>query len=220
MADDLARTIAALLARRGVSATTAQTGALTAYIGHLAKWNHTINLTSLDLAEGLESSLDRLVVEPCLAARTLRESAAELAGRGAIRLLDLGSGGGSPGVPLAIALETDTLVMVESKERKAAFLRDALRMLGWSGSSVIQGRTDDLWSGGISPRSMDVISVRALSMSPADWRGAASVLAPDGRVLWFRSAAQPADGTTPLTVERTANLDDVGSQVSLLKLQN
>src|SRR5260221_13458718 len=42
-------------------------------------------------------------------------------------LMDLGTGGGSPAIPLALALEARRLVMVESKSRKAAFLREAVR---------------------------------------------------------------------------------------------
>ena len=51
-------------------------------------------------------------------------------------LADLGSGGGSPAIPLALALRAPRLLMVESRSRKAAFLREAARMLELSADVV------------------------------------------------------------------------------------
>jgi 16S rRNA (guanine527-N7)-methyltransferase len=95
---------------------------LASYFELLQRWNEKINLTSLG---DTDESVDRLIMEPLAAARFLPRGG---------RLIDIGSGGGSPAIPLAIALRTSALTMVESRGRKAAFLREAVRTLGLTGS--------------------------------------------------------------------------------------
>ncbi len=90
---------------------------LVAYYALLEHWNRTINLTSL---RNVDDAIDRLLLEPLAAARYLPSQS---------QLLDIGSGGGSPAIPLAIGLGVTSLVMVESNSRKAAFLREAVREL-------------------------------------------------------------------------------------------
>src|SRR5687768_4798862 len=89
--------------------------ALLTYYDLLLKWNARINLTALTEPD---EAIDRLLLEPVAAARYLP---------GGARLVDLGSGGGSPAIPLALTLHSPRLVMVESRARKAAFLREAAR---------------------------------------------------------------------------------------------
>ena len=55
-------------------------------------------------------------------------------------VVDLGSGGGSPAIPLKIARQALKLTMIESKERKSMFLREAIRTLGLADSSVENDR--------------------------------------------------------------------------------
>ena len=88
---------------------------LLTYYELLAKWNQKINLTALSEPA---AAIDRLLIEPLSAASDL-PSAAPMA--------DLGSGGGSPAIPLALALGAPWILMVESRSRKAAFLREAAR---------------------------------------------------------------------------------------------
>jgi 16S rRNA (guanine527-N7)-methyltransferase len=91
---------------------------LVTYFDLLFRWNQKINLTSLT---NIDEAIDRLLLEPVAAARELAHSPS---------IIDLGSGGGSPAIPLALALSAPRLVMVESRSRKAAFLREAVRELG------------------------------------------------------------------------------------------
>ena len=51
-------------------------------------------------------------------------------------VVDVGSGGGSPAIPMALALPTIQLLMVESKTRKSVFLREAIRALDLAGADV------------------------------------------------------------------------------------
>ena len=95
---------------------------LEVYYRLLATWNEKINLTGLNLSEFGPESLDRLLIEPLVAASHVRPAVRSV--------LDIGSGGGSPALPLALALPDVTLLMVEAKTRKSVFLREALRALG------------------------------------------------------------------------------------------
>src|SRR5688572_28163926 len=77
--------------------------ALLAYYEVLRRWNAKVNLTALT---DTDEAIDRLLLEPVAAARYLEQGS---------RLIDLGSGGGSPAIPLALALRSPQLVMVESR---------------------------------------------------------------------------------------------------------
>jgi 16S rRNA (guanine527-N7)-methyltransferase len=59
------------------------------------------------------------------------------------RVVDLGSGAGFPGIPIAIALPNAQLTLVESKRKKANFLRAAVRRAGLSNVDVREGRAED-----------------------------------------------------------------------------
>src|ERR1044072_2004277 len=74
------------------------------YFQLLAKWNAKINLTGLDLDDPTPEGIDRLLIEPLLAAPHAD---------GAKSLIDIGSGGGSPALPLALALGNIRLAMIE-----------------------------------------------------------------------------------------------------------
>ena len=90
---------------------------LAAYYELLTRWNRKINLTSL---EDPDEAIDRLLLEPVVAARHVPP--------GAERLMDIGSGGGSPAIPLALAMGPRTkLVMVESKARKGCYRKNCVR---------------------------------------------------------------------------------------------
>ncbi len=139
------------LARRARRAkaplTIAMLDPLEAYFRLLTLWNAKINLTALALDPPTDETFDRLLVEPLAAAphvtrgqtgsdrcQTPRQGGG---GQTGVRHLtdpsvwfDLGSGGGSPAIPLLIARPTMRLTMIESKTRKAAFLREAVRAVG------------------------------------------------------------------------------------------
>src|SRR5258708_35393406 len=76
-------------------------------------------------------------------------------------LVDIGSGGGVPGIPLAIARPDIAVLLVESTQKKAAFLRQAAGALGLSNLTVSSQRAEDL--GNSSQReSFDVATARAV----------------------------------------------------------
>jgi 16S rRNA (guanine527-N7)-methyltransferase len=99
----------------------------------LSRWNAKMNLTAVRLLR------DAVLVQYC-------ESlyAARLLGRlpDGSRLIDLGSGAGFPGVPLAVWYPRSEVTLVDSHQRKAAFLREATRGLG--NVRVVAARIEDL----------------------------------------------------------------------------
>jgi 16S rRNA (guanine527-N7)-methyltransferase len=180
--------------------------ALIAYYRILERWNRTINLTSLS---DPAVAVDRLLLEPLAAARRLPEGAS---------LMDLGSGGGSPAVPLALALGTRRLVMVESRLRKAAFLREVVRELRL-GAVVESVRFEDLVAHGDYEGQMDVVSVRAVKVDENALKYAISFLGPGGQVALFHTL-NGADRLVPdglVRVESAQLLESTKSQLTLLR---
>jgi 16S rRNA (guanine527-N7)-methyltransferase len=153
-----------------------QLGQLTQYLSHLERWNRTINLTALPLSDFPPPTLDRLILEP------LR--ACSLFAKGPLQWLDLGSGGGSPAIPLRIMLPEASLTMVEARSRKAAFLRVVVRALGLRGVQVLWGRAEALQDS-IVASSVDVLTARALRMDEEISRSVKQILKDSGRVILF-----------------------------------
>ena len=107
--------------------------------------------------------------------------------------MDLGSGGGSPAIPLALSGSASTLMMVESRSRKAAFLREAIRELGLPGV-VENARFEQTAAQPTYREQMDVVSVRAVKLDTAALEAAGAFLTPGGRLAIFESASAPAHG--------------------------
>ena len=148
---------------------------LVAYYELLLRWNRTINLTSL---ADSDEAVDRLLLEPVAASVHLPHQC---------RLVDLGSGGGSPALPLAMAIDAASLVMVESRIRKAAFLREAARTVSVP-STVLAMRFEDL------PPTLDgsaeLVSIRAIR-ADREVLEIASRLTANGLVALFVSRPDP-----------------------------
>ena len=134
-----------------VSLETAVLEPLASYFELLQRWNRTINLTALGDSD---QAIDRLLLEPVSAAAHLPRGK---------RLLDLGSGGGSPAIPLALATKAQPLAMVESRTRKAAFLREVTRHLALD-AQVHTERIEELCIDEGFRGTWDIVSVRGIRM--------------------------------------------------------
>ncbi len=154
------------------------------YYEALTKWNRKINLTSLPL-EGFPSrTIDRLFIESFLAAEHINDSPAVW--------LDLGSGGGSPAIPLKIVRPRLRLTLVESKARKAAFLREAAHAVGLVDVNVTAARIEELGAQ-VAPASVDLVTVRAVKLDESMWRVIEQLLRSSGRLVLF--GIGPASGS-------------------------
>ena len=150
---------------------------LETYFDLLKRWNAKINLTALPL-DGLpvEQSVERLFVEPLSAARFFPESA--------LGWIDVGSGGGSPAIPLKVVRPAAKLTMVESRTRKAAFLREVVRTLNLADADVQSARFEDLES----PDLADIVTVRAVRVDAPLLAACHRVLRCGGKLMLFQSA--------------------------------
>ena len=128
---------------------------LEAYFRLLAQWNAKINLTALPLDAPTDETFDRLLVEPLGAAKQIPTHTPSV-------WFDLGSGGGSPAIPLKIARPALRLTMIESKERKSAFLREAIRALGLADASVETERFEVAAARPEFSGTGDIVTVRAV----------------------------------------------------------
>ena len=151
---------------------------LEAYYRVLAQWNAKINLTALPLTRPTNQTFDRLLIEPLVAARYVADAARSW--------FDIGSGGGSPAIPLKIAQPRAKLTMIESKTRKAAFLREAIRVVGLTDARVENERFEEV-APRTEPQTIDLVTVRAVKSDPALLAGIRRVLSPSGRVFLFHS---------------------------------
>jgi 16S rRNA (guanine527-N7)-methyltransferase len=148
---------------------------LLVYLRLLWQWNRRVNLTGFDLSEPRDEALDRLVIEPVAAATLMRA--------GDRRVVDIGSGGGSPAIPLALAVPSIEMTLVEVRAKKAAFLREVIRTLGLP-ASVEVTRAEEFAAATAVGR-FDVVTFRAVRADQELWRAVDRLLVPDGRVLWF-----------------------------------
>jgi 16S rRNA (guanine527-N7)-methyltransferase len=116
----VAARLQALLGVAGLKALDEATAArFAAYLALLQRWNARMNLTAIRDEEGI---LARHFVESIACAQALPQ------GIGA--LLDYGSGAGFPGIPIALCRPEMEVTLAESQSKKAAFLREAARVLG------------------------------------------------------------------------------------------
>jgi 16S rRNA (guanine527-N7)-methyltransferase len=180
--------------RAGITVPAELVSQLEIYYRLLATWNRKINLTALNLEEPTDEAFDRLLVEPLVAARH--------APAGVKRMLDVGTGGGSPAIPFALAVPGVSLLMVESKTRKSVFLREAIRALGLPGADVATARFEELLARPDLHEAHDLVTIRAVRIETRVLLGLQAFLRPGGQLFLFRaqgSTDRPETAPPPLT---------------------
>jgi 16S rRNA (guanine527-N7)-methyltransferase len=114
--------------------------------------------------------------------------------RAARRIADLGSGGGFPGLALAVAVPEARVALVESAGRKCAFLDRAAAELGLVNVAVVHTRAE-AWADGLGAH--DLVVARALAAMPVLVEYAAPLLERDGLLVAWKGrleTAEEADG--------------------------
>lgn len=159
---------------------------LRTYLALLAKWNRVYNLTAVRTETAMVSQhlLDSLALLPHIDSDSK-----------AVRsLADVGSGGGLPGIPLAIALGRLNVHLIESSHKKASFLQQAKIELSLDNVSIHYGRVESF-----KPSvGFDIVVSRAFSRLAEFVRLAAHLLAPTGRLMAMKGA-HPQDEIDELT---------------------
>jgi 16S rRNA (guanine527-N7)-methyltransferase len=145
----------------------------------LLRWNARINLTAV---RDPEQIVTRHFGESLFAARVLRDAGAfsSLAGT----LADVGSGAGFPGLPIKLFVPDVRLTLIESQNKKATFLREAIRTLDLKDAEVFCGRSES-WK-----RTANVVTLRAVEKFEIAIRGIGNLLGPGGTVGLLIGASQ------------------------------
>lgn len=143
----------------GASLTDAQVAALTRYRDLLLDWNTRVNLTAVRDPAAVER---RHLIDAVGLLRAV--SQAELA---EARLVDVGSGAGLPGIPLAILAPGLRVTLVEATGKKVDFQRAAIEALGLTHVEAIHGRSEELAHQPELREGFDLATARAVAELPA-----------------------------------------------------
>lgn len=137
-------------------------GKFEAYLSLFVRWNAKLNLSSVRDEEGIMS---RHIIESIAVARFLPQEITTL--------LDFGSGGGLPGIPIALCRPQIAVTLAESQGKKAAFLLEAVRVLGIA-AKVHADRAEKLQT------KFDCVILRAVEKMPQAVAAAAKLVSPNG----------------------------------------
>lgn len=138
----------------------------------LIKWNRKMNLTSITdpLEVAVKHFLDSIVPASVIPPYA--------------RMLDIGSGGGFPGIPLKVLIPSMQVTLIDASRKKVNFLKHVIRSLNLDNMDAGQVRAEDL----PRDRVYDVIISRALSSLEAFVSMALPLLAEGGRIIALRGA--------------------------------
>lgn len=169
---------------------------LVAYLQLIEKWNRVHNLTAVRDPERMltQHLLDSLAVLP------------ELPRRDDLRLLDVGSGAGLPGIPIAVLRPSWQITLIDSNGKKASFLRQAVAELGLAKVEVVQARVEEFKPS----QCYDIVISRAFSDLADFLAGARHLVCPDGALVAMK-------GVFP--EEELALLPETAAHVSSVPLQ-
>jgi 16S rRNA (guanine527-N7)-methyltransferase len=197
--------VAAGLEAQQVSIGLDTAGTLARFLGLLEHWNRVHNLTGIrDRTELIERHLaESLALKPFV--------------RGP-RASDVGSGAGLPGLPLAVVLPHISFTLIESRRKRASFLRQARVALGLTNVEVLQQRAEDVTAG-----PFDTVLARAVA-PPADLLSITRpLIAPGGRLVLLtgedkaRDLVSRASGFTELAAGST--IPGMRSRIVVLELR-
>lgn len=168
----------ARLAELGVSLTPAQITKLGTYLALLLAMNEQMNLTAVtDPVEAWSRHvLDGLSIVPELT--DLPAGA---------RVIDVGSGGGVPGIPLAIARPDLEIVLLDATEKKVAFLAGAASALELANLKCVWGRAEELAQGKLG-RAFEAVTARAVAKLSTLLGWTAPFARPGGRLVYIKGA--------------------------------
>ncbi|MFC5429198.1 16S rRNA (guanine(527)-N(7))-methyltransferase RsmG [Paraburkholderia denitrificans] len=164
----------------GVELSDRQRAQLLDYVALLAKWNAVYNLTAIRDPRQMmiQHILDSLSILPHLPVRD------------GLAVLDVGSGGGLPGIVLAIARPNWQVTLNDIVHKKSAFQSQAKAELGLANLSVVTGRVESLRPGGEIPKKFDLIVSRAFA-ELVDFVTLARHLVADGGAIWAMKGVRP-----------------------------
>jgi 16S rRNA (guanine527-N7)-methyltransferase len=185
--------------------------ALTQYAQRLREWNQRINLVGPETLKHLE----RRHLADCL------QLISYLPTEKSLKIMDLGTGAGLPGLVLAIACPQHQLTLVESDSRKCAFLHTVIQDLGLTNTTVLNQRLETL----SATPTYQVITARAFAPLSKILPLSRGFLAPEGHWLLLKGVAvdeelRGCETLFPMTTTRWQSkvADDGGTHGWVLKI--
>ena len=174
---------AAAKALFGISLTEKQILALETYASELAAWNQRVNLTAITDREGIRTKhfLDSL---SCLSAGRFA---------GGMRVVDIGTGAGFPGLPLKIAVPGIRLTLVEATGKKADFCRHIVERLQLQDVEVVHARAEDAGQDPAHRERYDWAVARAVAELPILAEYLMPLVKVGGHALAQKSESGPAE---------------------------
>jgi 16S rRNA (guanine527-N7)-methyltransferase len=156
--------------------TAAQAAALARFLAELERWNRRINLTAIRRIEDMVAGhvLDSLAVRPYLQGP---------------RILDIGTGAGLPGLPLAIVEPGLEFVLLDSNGKKLSFVRHVIGELGLDNVEAVGARAEDYQPGA----GFDTVIARALAALPRLVELSSHLVGEDGRLLALKGRYPAAE---------------------------
>jgi 16S rRNA (guanine527-N7)-methyltransferase len=206
-AEEFHARLAARAAPVGLAIPSELASRLEAYYRLLYTWNQRINLTALDLNTLPDEAVDRLLIEPLAAAHHAAPNS---------RVLDIGSGGGSPAIPFALASHAASLAMVESRSKKSVFLAEAARVVGLQQVRVITARFESVADSPAILGSFDAVTIRAVRVGQSDWGHLAKPLRSGGSLFFLHQSDVEIAAGAGFTVPETYRLTSK-AQLSVLR---
>jgi len=196
--------VAERLDARGLKVLVDEAAALAAYVNLLEQWNRVHNLTGIrDRTELVDRHLiESLALRPFVVGP---------------RVADVGSGGGLPGLPLAILLSMVSFTLIESRRKRVSFLRHAATTMGLDNVSVSHARAEELT---VEP--FTTVLARAVA-PPAELLSVTrGLIAPGGRLVLLtgedkgREIVALADRFTE--IQANTPITDLKSRIVVLEL--
>ena len=182
---DFLETLLSVTANHDIPLSEEQANACHEHVSLMLAWNRTCNLTRIDdLQEIIESHL----LDSLLPARWLPRAGPAL---------DLGTGPGFPGIPLAIVYPGLEMHLLESQRRKVSFLKVVLARLALPNLKVVEGRWEDLVRSSrlFLPKPLRLVTMRAVKLEPAHLtRFAPELLQEDGVFAYWAGPGTDLNG--------------------------
>ena len=170
---------------------------LARYCDELVRWNKKINLTGLTGADMVR----RLVVEPAWIGFQLKPSGV---------LADIGSGNGSPAIPLHVISKFEKSHLIEARAKRAAFLRHVVATIELRGITIHRSRFEDVAP---SLGSVDWVTLQGVSLSSELLDSISRISLKTTTVVWITSDLQP-----PMKPVKELTVPITGTQVFLFHL--
>jgi len=174
--------LALAVAELGLTLSQQQVADLNTFLQELERWNRVHNLTSV---EGEQASIDLHLIDSIAILPIMREFLSSTQ----VQIADLGSGGGLPAIPIAIAQPDWSISLIEAVRKKTAFLQNVKGKLGLTNASIYSDRVEQVATQ--EPGKYDAVISRAFTSLDRFLDLAEPFLKPGGLV--FAMKAKRAD---------------------------